>query len=246
MAAWTDAAVAAAVRPPTALTPPTILSCAQVSLRAKVHPESAFGSFAGSFRLIYQQEGLKGYFAGVRATMAVSPVSNAVYFTAYERLKYTLNTAAGPGYEPVVYFAAGGLAELFSSLLVVPMEVVKARLQLGENPSRATGGLVSMTKNFAGIASAFRGVYGERGFRGLTAGWNACLLLDMSFSATQFFCYEMAKRGFAAGGDGAPLSVGQTLAAGALAGAVAAFATNPLDVVTSRLMCPPLAVCVWL
>ena len=178
--------------------------------------------------------------------MMTSPVSNAVYFTAYERLKYTLNTAVGPGFEPVVYFAAGGLAELFSSLLVVPMEVVKARLQLGVNPSRATGGLVAMTTNFTGVRDAFCGVYAERGFRGLTAGWHACLLQDMCFSATQFFCYEMAKAGWAArnerrhtgsgGGVTGPLTTAQTLASGAFAGAVAAFVTNPLDVITSRLM----------
>ena len=168
--------------------------------------------------------------------MMSSPVSNAVYFTVYERLKYSMNSALGPGYEPVVFFAAGGLSELASSLLVVPMEVVKARLQLGENPSRATGGLVSATYNFRGIAEGFQGVYRERGFRGLTAGWNACLLLDMCYSATQFFVYEVTKAAWTSSRDGAAPTTAQTLLSGSIAGGVAALVTNPLDVVTSRLM----------
>lgn len=66
-----------------------------LSLRAKVHPSSAYGSLAGAFRVIYAQEGLRGFFSGLTATVCSSVPSTAVYFTAYETLKGMLNEATG-------------------------------------------------------------------------------------------------------------------------------------------------------
>lgn len=218
------------------------------SLRAKVHPSSAYGTIAGSFKLIWQQEGLRGYFAGVSATVGSSLPSNAVYFTVYEASKNALNDASDHRMPSLVYFTSGALSEVAASLLVAPMEVVKARLQLGANPARATGGLVASATNFPSVPAALGGIYRERGLRGLVAGWNAGLLMDMSFSATQFLLYETlkarmaaAKAAKAAGGGGgeepAPLlSTPETLGAGCVAGGFAAVLTNPLDVITSRLM----------
>jgi hypothetical protein len=141
-----------------------------------------------------------------------------------------------------VYFTAGGLSEVAASLLVAPVEVVKARLQLGVNPHRATGGLVGAATNFTSVPNALAGVYRERGLPGLVAGWNAGLAMDMSYSATQFMLYESvkarlvaARRRDADDADAHPTTA-ETLGAGCVAGGIAAVVTNPLDVITSRLM----------
>ena len=61
-----------------------------------------------------------------------------------------------PQYHSAVHFVAGGAAEFCSSILFVPFDVVRSRLQLGSNPNRATGGVVADTKNFGSVREAFR------------------------------------------------------------------------------------------
>jgi solute carrier family 25 S-adenosylmethionine transporter 26 len=172
----------------------------------------------------------------VSATVAQSPPANASYFLTYEMLKkYALNVTNGE-YPAAVFFLAGGLSELVSSLFFVPFDVVKSRLQLGENPNRATGGIVSATKNFSSLPAAMRGIYKESGVRGLTAGWGAGLLLDMSFSGTQFLLYEQFKRMVKRKVKRDPTAM-ETLLCGCVSGGIAAAITNPLDVIVSRIQC---------
>ena len=62
-------------------------------------------------------------------------------------------------YHSGVHFVAGGVAEFCSSILFVPFDVVRSRLQLGCNPHRATGGLVADTKNYPSIANALGSIW---------------------------------------------------------------------------------------
>ena len=230
-----------------------------ISHRAKVHPNANYGSFAGAFTLILRQEGLRGYFAGIRATLAQSPPSTAVYFYTYESAKaFGLRLTEGRNPD-AVYFCAGATSELFASLIFVPLEVVKSRMQLGENPNRATGGVVSSTTNFKTVREALVEIYKERGLSGLTAGWKSGFVQDIVFSATQFLVYEnlklwrlQSKRNeqqaqtvsikVSASSYILPtnhkyeLQYYDTLLCGCISGGIAAALTNPLDVVTSRLM----------
>jgi len=228
-----------------------------ISHRAKVHPTAIYGSFAGAFTLILRQEGLRGYFAGIRATLAQSPPSTAVYFYTYESAKaFGLRLTEGRNPD-AVYFCAGAASELFASLVFVPLEVVKSRMQLGENPNRATGGVVSSTTNFKTVREALVEIYKERGFSGLTAGWKSGFVQDIVFSATQFLVYENLKlwrlqskrngqqetvRSKVSASYILPtnhkyeLQYYDTLLCGCISGGIAAALTNPLDVVTSRLM----------
>jgi Mitochondrial carrier protein len=207
-----------------------------VSHRAKVHPSSLYGNFSGAFKLIWRQEGIRGYFAGVSATIAQAPPANATYFFCYEALK-SLGlklTNNDPGTASAVYFLSGACSEIASSVLFVPLEVAKARLQLGANPSRATGGLVPHETNFHHLHRALAGIYQENGIRGLTAGWQAGLALDAAFSGLQFCLYEQCKKTLRDVKQ-RELTTGETLFAGCVSGGIAAAITNPLDCITSRI-----------
>ena len=235
-----------------------------ISHRAKVHPNASYGSFAGAFSLILKQEGIRGYFAGIRATLAQSPPSTAVYFYTYESAKaFGLKLTNGTNPD-AVYFCAGAASELFASLVFVPLEVVKSRMQLGENPNRATGGVVSSTRNFKTVREALFEIYKERGIEGLTAGWKSGFVQDIAFSATQFLVYENLKlwrlqtrrkelkvlhkkssletrhtitsNPTLMNDSIVVLPYYDTLLCGCISGGLAAALTNPLDVVTSRLM----------
>lgn len=180
-------------------------------------------------------EGIKGYFAGLSATLAQSPPSTAVYFLTYEYAKAVGLRYMGPEHADTVYFTAGATSELFASLVFVPLEVVKSRLQLGNNPHRATGGIVASHTNFPSIRAALAGIYAERGIAGLTAGWKSGLIQDIVYSATQFLLYENVKQKFEQR-SGKRVSTKETLICGCISGGLAAALTNPFDVVTSRLM----------
>lgn len=186
--------------------------------------------------VIASAEGVRGFFAGLSATIAQAPPSTAVYFLTYETAKHTGQWLTEGRNENLVFFCAGASSELFASVLFVPLEVAKSRLQLGSNPHRATGGILQSHTNFPGISSALHGVYRERGVSGLMAGWKSGLVQDMAFSATQFLAYERMKAQFEKKAGGRPASTRETLLSGCVAGGLAAAVTNPLDVVTSRLM----------
>ena len=179
-----------------------------VSHRAKVHPRGDYGSLLGAARLLAREEGVRGLFAGLRATLAQGPPSTAVYFLTYEAAKAAGLRATEGRHADAVFFASGAASELFASVVFVPLEVVKSRMQLGANPSRATGGVVASTTNFRTVREALAGIYAERGWAGLTAGWQAGFVQDVAFSATQFLIYEKLKqaaldrRRRAAGGGG--------------------------------------------
>ncbi len=69
------------------------------------------------------------------------------------------STLVPPQYHSGVHFLAGGVAEFCSSILFVPFDVVRSRLQLGCNPNRATGGLVPDTRNYPSISAALSSIW---------------------------------------------------------------------------------------
>lgn len=215
-----------------------------LSTRAKVHPTSQYGGLWGAARTILREEGIRGVMAGVSVTALISAPQTAVYFWVYETLKKMgVHYADDPRHRPLVYFAAGAGSELMSSMLFVPAEVIRNRMQLGTNPQRATGGLVTRTHNYTSLWSGARSILQTQGVRGLFVGWQSCLAQDCAFSALQFMVYEQFKAWRLSSYPSQHTSSGEcglttrdTLLAGAVAGSVAALATNPLDVVTTRLM----------
>jgi Mitochondrial carrier protein len=242
-----------------------------ISMRSKVHPNARYGNALGAAHILWAQEGAKAFTAGISATVLLSLPSNAVYFASYEFAKATGLKIAGKnkeGNDSFIYFFAGAFSELTTSLLFVPLENVKARLQLGQNPNQATGGVVAHHTNYQSVRHAFYGIYKERGFRGLTSGWHTGLLQDICFSATQFLCYESMKNYLlnrrrkqnssagspssssslasadlsssslsdSHGEDQEATTTGENLFSGFVAGGIAAGLTNPIDVITTRLM----------
>ncbi len=135
-------------------------------------------------------EGWGGVLAGMSVPLIVSAPSTAAYFGVYHMLKQAgMAITDGQGASAVIV-AAGAAAEVAASILFLPAEVARARLQLGVNPNRATGGLVKDTVNFNGFFDAVRGIHRRQGLAGLWAGWDACLLQDAAASALLFLFYE--------------------------------------------------------
>jgi solute carrier family 25 S-adenosylmethionine transporter 26 len=118
------------------------------------------------------------------------------------------------------FLAAGATAGLAASLVRVPTEVVKQRMQSGE---------------FKSARTAVLSIVRREGSRGLFAGYGAFLLRDLPFDAVEFWAFDTLKLNYrkAVNRDLNPL---EASGCGAAAGAVTAFATTPLDVIKTRLM----------
>ncbi len=242
-----------------------------ISTRLKVQDSSSqrvkYHGLIGTGKTMVREEGVKSLFNGVSATALCALPSSAIYFGVYEWVKARgLDSCTDEDdlQADIVHLSAGACSELASSVVVVPFEVVKSRLQIGGSEYRgAIHGLSMITTN--------------EGMAGLYAGYRACLMCDCVFSGLQFFFYERLRRlvkdrrsnqravcpdhyeSFS-GQFNSSISAGNSLmmvksaghdddnsfdivedtaedfAIGACSGGFAAFLSNPLDVAAARLM----------
>ncbi|KDO24523.1 hypothetical protein SPRG_10338 [Saprolegnia parasitica CBS 223.65] len=220
-----------------AVTDSLLLPFDTVNLRFKVQCTSPpkYTGIAHAWKTILKEEGLRGFFGGLSTTLLMAPINTGIYYAAYEVGKATLTSVVPPEHESVAYFAAGAFSELCSSVTNVPTEVMKARMQLGQNPKNATGGWSTHTSNYRGTLHAVQSIVRHEGVAGLYSGYASCLTVDASYAGFCFVFYEALKKHYRTSMDRPPGAV-ETVAIGAVSGAGAAMLTNPLDVVTLRLM----------
>lgn len=227
----------------------------------KTRLQAARGGAAVSWRHLYK--GLGGNLVGVVPACAL-------FFAVYEPAKRALlpipgdgdgeGTAAHHRRTAVAHLAAAASAGLASSLVRVPTEVVKTRMQTGQ---------------FSSARAALRHIVTKEGrlATGLFAGFGSFLLRDLPFDAIEFASYEQLKLAWCALAPAAPsysapssaappviatggtnprleekahlgeverrrrpLKQHESAVLGAIAGAVTGAVTTPLDVVKTRLM----------
>lgn len=146
-----------------------------------------------------------------------SSLSSSLFFGAYE-------TCKALGAPPPVATLVGNA---LSSLILVPKELVKSRLQAGAQGN---------TLHVMGAALRTGGV------RSLYAGYMSTLLRNAPGNVISFTAFEALKHAQLDATAGQrqrgedTLSPGASLVTGAAAGALAATMTHPLDLVKTRLM----------
>lgn len=162
----------------------------------------------------------KGLFNGVGPAIAASAPCAAVFFGAYDSLKRVLTDKLPEDCASLVYAGSAAGGDIAQSVVRVPFEVVKQRVQAGVDVS---GG--------AALASVLK----TQGPRGLYRGWGALALRDLPFDIIEFPLYEWFKAEWARikGSEPAPW---EGALCGSVAGGIAAGVTTPLDVVKTRLM----------
>lgn len=208
-----------------------------VRLKMQLKPPFKYAGIWDCARVVLAEEGVRGLYAGVGATLISALPTNAVYFATYEAAKHVASSldssgstdARGWSRSSWVYAAAGVASELTSSLVYVPFEVIKTRLQTGR-PVNAVYGDSKLRSPpvYRGALHGFAQIVRREGARGLYAGWGACIATDCCYSALLFVTYEELRRREV-----------QPLVAGSAAGAAAALLSNPFEVVTTRQMIAP-------
>ncbi|KAG2641432.1 probable S-adenosylmethionine carrier 2, chloroplastic isoform X1 [Panicum virgatum] len=162
----------------------------------------------------------KGLYAGLGGNiMGVLPAS-AIFVGVYEPAKRKLLELLPENLSAIAHLTAGAIGGVASSLIRVPTEVVKQRMQMSQ---------------FKTAPDAVRLIVAKEGIKGLYAGYGSFLLRDLPFDAIQFCIYEQLRIGYrlAAKRD---LKDAENAIIGAFAGAITGALTTPLDVMKTRLM----------
>ncbi|KAH6759053.1 S-adenosylmethionine carrier 2 [Perilla frutescens var. frutescens] len=163
---------------------------------------------------------LKGLYSGLAGNLVGVIPASALFIGVYEPTKQKLLDIFPQNLSAVAHLVAGAIGGAASSIVRVPTEVIKQRIQTGQ---------------FASAPEAVRLIVAKEGFRGLYAGYGSFLLRDLPFDAVQFCIYEQLRIGYklAARRD---LNDPENAIIGAFAGAITGAITTPLDVVKTRLM----------
>ncbi|TPX13129.1 uncharacterized protein E0L32_006555 [Thyridium curvatum] len=195
------------------------------------HIPPKYTSLGSSYYKILRQEGIgRGLYGGWLPALLGSFPGTLIFFGTYEFSKRHLLDYGVQSH--IAYLSSGFLGDLAASIVYVPSEVLKTRLQLQgryNNPYFRSG------YNYRGTVDAARMIARQEGVGALFYGYKATLYRDLPFSALQFMFWEQGQswaRQWKQGRDiGVPLEFLTGAAAGGLAGAM----TCPLDVVKTRL-----------
>lgn len=162
-----------------------------------------------------RHEGLLRPVRGMSAMVVGAGPSHALYFSSYEFLKNTFtNYMANSNYHPLIYGASGCCSTLLHDGIMTPAEVVKQRMQMLNSPYKS-------------VIDCATNVYRAEGFRAFYRSYTTQLTMNIPFQSIHFIVYETSQHFTNKEGSYNPPA---HMASGALAGAVAAAITTPLDV----------------
>ncbi|XP_028815343.1 mitoferrin-2 [Denticeps clupeoides] len=178
-------------------------------------PAARYRNVMDALHRIVQTEGVWRPMRGLNATAVGAGPAHALYFACYEKLKKTIGDIIQPGANShLANGAAGCVATLLHDAAMNPAEVVKQRMQMYNSPYRSVLDCVGAVWRSEGPAAFYR-------------SYTTQLTMNVPFQALHFMAYEWLQERLNPGRLYNPAS---HMVSGALAGALAAAATTPLDV----------------
>jgi solute carrier family 25 S-adenosylmethionine transporter 26 len=164
--------------------------------------------------------GMSSLYRGLIGAASGAGIAIGAYFAVYGVACNALSrhTDLSPG---MVAFVGGGAAALGSSVVKVPLAVCIRSVQAGVYPN---------------VFNAASSILKAVGTRGLFTGYAPTVLEDVPDMAIKFAAYEGMRQAHAQMYPGRKPSPQEDFAMGAVAGAAAAAATTPLDVIKTNMM----------
>ena len=166
-------------------------------------------------------------FQGLGVTLLFSVPGSALYFTSYEESKLLL-TNFGISNFFTIHSLSAIAAEGVGSVMFVPMEVMKQKLQVG-----------SKTQTTIGLAKRTWCDYGIRGFY---KGYFLTLAVFIPYTVTYFVSYEQFKNLYCKMSGTKQKSVNQSglpfyvySSASLLSASIAGAVSNPMEVIKTRI-----------
>ncbi|KAF9601560.1 hypothetical protein IFM89_020416 [Coptis chinensis] len=178
---------------------------------------------------IFQTEGIPALFSGVSATVLRQTLYSTTRMGIYDILK-TKWTEPESGHMPLVRkIAAGLIAGGIGAAVGNPADVAMVRMQ-------ADGRLpVSERRNYSSVIDAIKRMSKQEGVTSLWRGSSLTVNRAMIVTASQLASYDQIKETILAN-DVMKDGLGTHVTASFAAGFVASVASNPIDVIKTRVM----------
>lgn len=192
------------------------------TIKTKLQTKGASEIYKSTFDAVvktFQSRGILGFYSGVSAVIVGSAASSAVYFGTCEFGKSILSKFDYPSL--LIPPTAGAMGNIISSAIMVPKELITQRMQIGAQ-GRSWQVLIRILE--------------KDGVMGLYAGYFATLLRNLPAGVLSYSSFEYLKAAVLSKTNSNNLEPIQSVCCGALAGAISATLTTPLDVVKTRLM----------
>ncbi|XP_072835289.2 mitoferrin-1 [Pogona vitticeps] len=178
-------------------------------------PKARYSGAFEALRTIVQTEGVWRPLRGINVTVVGAGPAHALYFACYEKMKRTLSDIIHHrGNSHLANGIAGSMATLLHDGVMNPAEVVKQRMQMYNSPYKS-------------VLECMRTVYRTEGLGAFYRSYTTQLTMNIPFQAIHFITYEFMQEWW---NPHRQYSPGTHVMSGAVAGAVAAAATTPLDV----------------
>ncbi|NXN16256.1 MFRN1 protein, partial [Indicator maculatus] len=179
-------------------------------------PKAQYRSVYEALKKIVLTEGPWRPLRGINVTMLGAGPAHALYFACYEQMKKSLSDSLQQGGNShLANGVAGSVATLLHDAVMNPAEaVVKQRMQMFNSPHKS-------------VLACVRTVQRTEGFGAFYRSYTTQLTMNVPFQAIHFITYEFMQEQLNPHRDYNPQS---HIVSGAVAGAVAAAATTPLDV----------------
>jgi len=180
-------------------------------------PSAEGRSVMNTLTQMVRTEGVFRPVRGMSAVMIGAGPAHAMYFSCYERIKEALANPRVPAssyYNNFVYGAAGCLATVFHDGVMTPADVVKQRMQMYNSPYKSCWDCVRKT-------------YQAEGYRAFYRSYTTQLSMNIPFQSIHFMVYEGMQT---LTNNDRHYNPKAHMVSGAMAGAVAAAITTPLDV----------------
>ncbi|XP_052006371.1 mitoferrin-2 [Xyrauchen texanus] len=192
------------------------IDCVKTRMQSlQPEPAARYRNVMDALRRIVRTEGIWRPMRGLNVTAVVAGPAHALYFACYERLKKVLGDVIHPGANShLANGAAGCVATLLHDAAMNPAEVVKQRMQMYNSPYR-------------GVLDCVRCVWQREGALAFYRSYTTQLTMNVPFQALHFMTYEYLQELLNPQRQYNPSS---HMVSGALAGAIAAATTTPLDV----------------
>lgn len=178
------------------------------------NPRAVYRSVPEALVKMVKHEGVFRPFKGMSIMVVGAGPAHAMYFSCYEKMKRVFSGTKDGSHNPLAQGAAGSLSTLLHDAVMVPADVVKQRLQVYGSP-------------YSSVIHCIRDVYKREGISAFYRSYGTQLTMNIPFQAMMFVMYEAM---IELTNKERQYNPKAHMVSGAVAGAVAAAVTNPLDV----------------
>ncbi|XP_062606857.1 mitoferrin-1-like [Saccostrea cucullata] len=189
------------------------VDCVKTRMQSLVpDPKADYRSVVDAFNTIIRHEGLLRTMKGAPIVVLGAGPAHAFYFACYEYLKKTLS--GGQKGNHIAHGVAGSVATLLHDSVMVPVDVVKQRMQVFNSP-------------YTSCRSCAKAILKQEGIFAFYRSYTTQLTMNIPFQSVHFMTYEFMQDILNHDRNYSPVT---HMVSGATAGAVAASVTMPLDV----------------